>query len=144
MSWPSSTGTSWAASRSSTSSGRSGERGARARPAHLSPGDQHHRPAHRGRHPAPLTAAATAFARRLLDAVGDTLPSAVALDVGPIADPYDPAEHWAVVEANLPWFAHCYAADPDRVLDVVLRAAGPIGQLAGPDRRFVRTLRTIG
>ncbi|MFJ9771320.1 ATP-grasp domain-containing protein [Kitasatospora sp. NPDC101157] len=94
--------------------------------------------------PAPLTAAATAFARRLLDAVGDTLPSAVALDVGPIADPYDPAEHWAVVEANLPWFAHCYAADPDRVLDVVLRAAGPAAQLAGPDRRFVRTARTIG
>ncbi|MFD8702066.1 ATP-grasp domain-containing protein [Kitasatospora sp. NPDC059648] len=94
--------------------------------------------------PAPLTAAATAFARRLLAAVGDTLPSAVALDVGPIADPYDPVEHWAVVEANLPWFAHCYAADPDRVLDVVLRAAGPAAQLGGPDRRFVRTVRTIG
>ncbi|WBP85991.1 ATP-grasp domain-containing protein [Kitasatospora cathayae] len=93
--------------------------------------------------PAPLTAAATAFAHRLLDAVGDTLPSAVALDVGPIADPYDPAEHWAVVEANLPWFAHCYAADPDRVLDVVLRAAGPAGQLAESDRRFVRTIPTI-
>lgn len=89
--------------------------------------------------PAPLTAEAGAFARRLLAAVGDTLPSAVALDVGPIADPYDPVEHWAVVEANLPWFAHCYAADPDRVLDVVLRAAGPVSQLARADRRFVRT-----
>ncbi|WP_420791129.1 ATP-grasp domain-containing protein [Streptomyces sp. NRRL S-350] len=89
--------------------------------------------------PAPPTAAATAFARRLLAAVGDTLPSAVALDVGPIADPYDPAEHWAVVEANLPWFAHSYAADPDRVLDVVLRAAGPAAELAEADRRFVRT-----
>ncbi|WP_254803281.1 ATP-grasp domain-containing protein [Kitasatospora sp. SUK 42] len=88
--------------------------------------------------PAPLTEAATAFARRLLDAVGDTLPSAVALDVGPLADPYDPAEHWAVVEANLPWFAHCYAADPERVLDVVLRAAGPVAELAEADRRFVR------
>lgn len=88
--------------------------------------------------PAPLTDAATAFARRLLDAVGDTLPSAVALDVGPIADPYDPAEHWAVVEANLPWFANCYAADPDRALDVVLRAAGPAADLAESDRRFVR------
>ncbi|MER7752096.1 ATP-grasp domain-containing protein [Kitasatospora sp. NPDC097643] len=89
--------------------------------------------------PAPLTADATAFARRLLTAVGDTLPSAVALDVGPIADPYDPAEHWAVVEANLPWFAHCYAADPDRVLDVVLGSAGPAAELATADRRFVRS-----
>ncbi|MER7846262.1 ATP-grasp domain-containing protein [Kitasatospora sp. NPDC096077] len=88
--------------------------------------------------PGPLTDGATAFARRLLDAVGETLPSAVALDVGPISDPYDPVEHWAVVEANLPWFAHCYAADPDRVLDVVLRAAGPVADLAGSDRRFVR------
>ncbi|MFD8786252.1 ATP-grasp domain-containing protein [Kitasatospora sp. NPDC059599] len=89
--------------------------------------------------PAPVTAEAVAFARRLLAAVGDTLPGAVALDVGPIADPYDPAEHWAVVEANLPWFAHCYAADPERVLDVVLRAAGPAAELAEADRRFVRT-----
>ncbi|MFJ9691077.1 ATP-grasp domain-containing protein [Kitasatospora sp. NPDC101183] len=88
--------------------------------------------------PAPLTAGAAGFARRLLDAVGDTLPGAVALDVGPLADPYDPAEHWAVVEANMPWFAHCYAADPDRVLDVVLRAAGPAAELAPADRRFVR------
>ncbi|MFJ2577591.1 ATP-grasp domain-containing protein [Kitasatospora aureofaciens] len=84
-------------------------------------------------------AEATAFARRLLAAAGDTLPSAVALDVGPLADPYDPAEHWAVVEANMPWFAHCYAADPDGVLDVVLRAAGPSAALTPADRRFART-----
>ncbi|MFF0409024.1 ATP-grasp domain-containing protein [Kitasatospora sp. NPDC004745] len=89
--------------------------------------------------PAPLDAGATAFARRLLADVGETLPSGVVLDVGPIADPYDPAVHWAVVEANMPWFAHCYAADPDRVLDVVLRAAGPAAELAAADRRFVRT-----
>ncbi|MFJ9455673.1 ATP-grasp domain-containing protein [Kitasatospora sp. NPDC101447] len=90
--------------------------------------------------PAPTTPEAVAFARRLLAAVGDTLPGAVALDVGPIADPYDPAERWAVVEANLPWFAHCYAADPERVLDVVLRAAGPAAELAETDRRFVRAV----
>ncbi|MFJ7273688.1 hypothetical protein [Kitasatospora sp. NPDC098663] len=86
-----------------------------------------------------MTAEGGAFARRLLAEVGDTLAGAVALDAGPIADPYDPAERWAVVEANLPWFAHCYAADPDRALDVVLRAAGPVSALAQADRRFVRT-----
>ncbi|MFD0272971.1 ATP-grasp domain-containing protein [Kitasatospora sp. NPDC127111] len=88
--------------------------------------------------PGPLVAHATDFARRLWDALGTTLPSAVALDVGPLLDPYDPAERWAVVEANLPWFAHSYAADPARVLDVVLRAAGPAAALRVADRRFVR------
>ncbi|MFF1905535.1 ATP-grasp domain-containing protein [Kitasatospora sp. NPDC058218] len=88
--------------------------------------------------PGPLTDEATGFARRLLTAVGDTLPSAVVLDVGPLLDPYDPGERWAVVEANLPWFAHCYAADPARALDVVLRAAGPAAALRPADRRFVR------
>ncbi|WP_406211322.1 ATP-grasp domain-containing protein [Kitasatospora sp. NBC_01560] len=87
--------------------------------------------------PGPLTAGATDFARRLLAAVATSLPSAVALDVGPLLDPYDPAERWAVVEANMPWFAHCYAADPARVLDVVLRAAGPVAALRPADRRFV-------
>ncbi|MFG2911988.1 hypothetical protein ACGF0D_03695 [Kitasatospora sp. NPDC048298] len=72
----------------------------------------------------------------------DALPSAAVLDVGPIADPYDPADHWAVVEANLPWLAHCYAADPERVLDVVLRAARPAAELDAADRRFVRPSAT--
>ncbi|MFE6865707.1 ATP-grasp domain-containing protein [Kitasatospora sp. NPDC057692] len=89
--------------------------------------------------PGPLTGPAVAFAQRLLAAVGADLPSAVALDVGTLLDPYDPAERWAVVEANLPWFAHCYAADPDRVLDVVLRAAGPADAVRSADRRFVRS-----
>ncbi|MEV6977332.1 ATP-grasp domain-containing protein [Kitasatospora sp. NPDC093806] len=88
--------------------------------------------------PGPVTTEAVAFANRLLAAVGPSLPSAVALDVGTLLDPYDPAERWAVVEANLPWFAHCYAADPGRVLDVVLRAAGPVDSLRPRDRRFVR------
>nr|WP_277347328.1 ATP-grasp domain-containing protein [Streptomyces sp. CB01881] len=89
--------------------------------------------------PGPLTPGAAAFAGRLLAAAGASLPSAVALDVGPLLDPYDPVARWAVVEANLPWFAHCYAADPARVLDVVLRAAGPAAALRPADRRFVRT-----
>ncbi len=91
--------------------------------------------------PGPLVEGAMDFAHRLLADVGSSLPSAVALDVGTLLDPYDPydpAERWAVVEANMPWFAHCYAAAPARVLDVVLRAAGPSDALRPPDRRFVR------
>ena len=76
------------------------------------------------------------FARRLLAGVAATLPSAVVVDVGLLQDPDTGREQWAVVEANMPWFAHAYAADPDRVLDVVLRSAGPRAALAPADRRF--------
>jgi hypothetical protein len=65
------------------------------------------------------------FAEALLPAVSATLPSAVVVDVGLISDPDRGTEHWAVVEANMAWFSNSYAADIDRVLDVVLRAAGP-------------------
>ncbi|WP_329490465.1 ATP-grasp domain-containing protein [Kitasatospora sp. NBC_01246] len=88
--------------------------------------------------PGPVSEEAVGFAHRLLSVAGDGLPSAVALDVGPLLDPYDPAERWAVVEANMPWFAHSYTADPARMLDVVLRAAGPVAALRPADRRFVR------
>jgi hypothetical protein len=79
-----------------------------------------------------------AFARGLLEAEGDSLPSAVAVDVGLIQDPDTGHEQWAVVEANMPWFAHSYAAAPDAVLDVVLRASGPQSAVAASDQRFVR------
>lgn len=46
-----------------------------------------------------------------------------------------------VIEANMAWFANCYAADPDRVLDVVLRAAGPLKNVAEPDLEHLRTRR---
>lgn len=36
------------------------------------------------------------------------------------------------------WFSTSYVADPDRVLDVVLRAAGPRHRLAVRDRAFNR------
>ncbi|MGW8779397.1 ATP-grasp domain-containing protein [Streptomyces sp. NPDC055796] len=87
--------------------------------------------------PAPLHARARGFAREVLDATADALPSAVCVDVGRFTD-----GGWAVVEANMPWFAHCYAAEPDRVLDVVLRAAGPLGRVADRDLPFVRPTRT--
>ncbi|MFG2824658.1 ATP-grasp domain-containing protein [Kitasatospora sp. NPDC048365] len=80
----------------------------------------------------------TAFVDRLLAAAGDSLPSAVVLDVGRLLDPYRPGHRWAVVEANMAWFSHAYAADPARVLDVVLRAAGPRARLRPDDLLFVR------
>ncbi|WP_284574243.1 ATP-grasp domain-containing protein [Streptomyces sp. 2P-4] len=83
--------------------------------------------------PAALDAGARAFGREVLAAAADGLPSAVCVDVGRLAD-----GTWAVVEANMPWFAHCYAAEPERVLDVVLRAAGPLERVRGRDVRFLR------
>nr|WP_265737554.1 ATP-grasp domain-containing protein [Actinacidiphila soli] len=65
------------------------------------------------------------FADRLLATVGESLPSAVTVDVGLAQDPDTGHERWAVVEANMPWFSHSYAARIDAVLAVVLRAAGP-------------------
>ena len=79
------------------------------------------------------------FAKRVIADCVETLPSAVALDVGLIQDPDTGRDAWAVVEANMAWFAHCYAADPDRVLDVVLRSAGPHVQVAQGDVRFLRS-----
>lgn len=79
-----------------------------------------------------------AFAAALLDATADSLPSAVTLDVGLIQDPDTGVERWAVVETNMAWFSHCYAADPDAVLPVVLRSAGPRDRIMPRDVRFLR------
>lgn len=87
--------------------------------------------------PAPLDAHARAFAREVLEATAHGLPSAVCVDMGRLGD-----GGWAVVEANMPWFAHCYAAEPDRVLDVVLRAAGPLTRVSDRDLSFVRASPT--
>ncbi len=79
------------------------------------------------------------FAAQLLDAYGNTLPSAVVLDVGLATTPEQTDEHWAVVEANMAWYANAYAADTDAVLDVVLRAAGPLSEVSERDRAYIRT-----
>lgn len=68
------------------------------------------------------------------------IPSAFVLDIGLIESPHTGARQWAVVEANMAWFAHCYAADPDRVLDVVLRSAGPLYRVAVGDFEYLRPL----
>ncbi|MEU9706478.1 ATP-grasp domain-containing protein [Streptomyces sp. NPDC047981] len=80
----------------------------------------------------------TEFTDRLLAAAGHTLPSAVVVDVGQLLDPYRPGHRWAVVEANMAWFSHAYAADPARVLDVILRAAGPREHVRPRDMAFER------
>lgn len=80
----------------------------------------------------------TEFVDRLADVAGQTLPSAVVVDVGQLLDPYRPGHRWAVVEANMAWFSHAYAADPARVLDVVLRAAGPREHVRPRDLAFER------
>ncbi|MEU9113876.1 ATP-grasp domain-containing protein [Streptomyces sp. NPDC048483] len=82
-------------------------------------------------HEDPYAPAVRAFAARLPGLA--PLPGAAAVDVGLLND-----GHWAVVEANMPWFAHSYAAEPDDVLDVVRRAAGPYDRVPDGDRRFLR------
>ncbi|WP_354644641.1 ATP-grasp domain-containing protein [Kitasatospora camelliae] len=78
------------------------------------------------------------FVDRLIAVAGHTLPSAVVVDVGQLLDPYREGHRWAVVEANMAWFSHAYASDPARVLDVVLRAAGPRERVRPGDLAFVR------
>ncbi|MCO1579929.1 hypothetical protein M8C13_29670 [Crossiella sp. SN42] len=60
------------------------------------------------------------------------------LDIGLTGPPADPRRRPAVVEANLAWFTEPYQSDPDRALEVILRAAGPRADLRGRDARFVR------
>ncbi|MFJ8627698.1 ATP-grasp domain-containing protein [Kitasatospora sp. NPDC093550] len=91
-----------------------------------------------------LTAAESAevlaFTRDVLAAAASVapLPSAVVVDIGRTED-----GRWAVVEANAAWASGGYAADPDAVLDVVLRAGGPASQLPPTDRPFLRELPEV-
>jgi hypothetical protein len=62
-----------------------------------------------------------------------SLPSGVVVDIGLARDPSTGRERWVVIEANMAWFAHCYTADPEQVLDVVLRSAGPLTNIAASD-----------
>ena len=87
-------------------------------------------------------AAVEEFASSLLAEHGNTLPSAVVLDVGLPARPErGTTGEWAVVEANMPWFSTVYAADPARALEVTLRAAGPKAAVRARDAEFVRGVR---
>ncbi|NEC00300.1 ATP-grasp domain-containing protein [Streptomyces anulatus] len=81
----------------------------------------------------PADGDALTFGRDVLAAAGETLPSAIVVDVG-----RDDEGRWAVIEANAAWASGCYSADPDRALETVLRAAGPATALSPHDRAFVR------
>ncbi|MCO6003396.1 ATP-grasp domain-containing protein [Actinoallomurus purpureus] len=84
--------------------------------------------------PLPPTHPALGFGAELVDNLAGGLPGAVVVDIGVLSD----SGRFAVVEANEAWFSNSYAADADRVLDVVLRAAGPGREVRDTDRRFVR------
>ncbi|MFB6812550.1 ATP-grasp domain-containing protein [Streptomyces sp. NPDC056387] len=77
----------------------------------------------------PVPREAVAFAERLPLA---SLPSAIVVDVG-LSD-----GRWSVIEANAAWASGTYLCDPQRALDVVLRAAAPLGSFAERDRAFLR------
>ena len=79
-----------------------------------------------------------AFATMLTRCLRYSLPSAVVVDIGLASDPGTGRERWVVVEANMAWFAHCYAADPSRVLDVALRSAGPLKDITETDFEHLR------
>ncbi|NUR59994.1 MAG: ATP-grasp domain-containing protein [Catenulispora sp.] len=97
----------------------------------------------------PLAARILGFGREVLRECADTLPSAVVVDVGLIATDASAvysanttgagATRPAVIEANAAWASGHYAADPERVLDAVLRAAGPLGEVTARDRPFLRS-----
>ncbi|MFF4340860.1 ATP-grasp domain-containing protein [Kitasatospora sp. NPDC001540] len=80
-----------------------------------------------------------AFAAEVLAAASGParLPSATVVDLGRTG------RGWAVVEANAAWASGGYACDPDAVLDVVLRAAGPLAELPSADRPFLRPLPEV-
>ncbi|MFF0739383.1 ATP-grasp domain-containing protein [Streptomyces sp. NPDC004111] len=81
----------------------------------------------------PLSAEATSFGTDLLAECGQALPSAIVVDVGKIDG------RWAVIEANAAWASGMYTSDPQRALDVLLRAAAPAHTCTARDRPFLRS-----
>jgi hypothetical protein len=81
----------------------------------------------------PLSEAAAAFGASLLAECGQTLPTAIVVDVGRTEG------QWAVIEANAAWASGMYTSDPSRALDTLLRAAAPVDTITARDRRFLRS-----
>lgn len=79
---------------------------------------------------------AAVFAREVLADQADNLPSAVVLDIGHIQ-----GRGWAVVEANQAYASGIYGqSDTQKILDVVMRSAGPMASVSERDRRFLRQM----
>jgi hypothetical protein len=75
---------------------------------------------------------ASHFAATLLADHAATLPSAVVVDVGLIAD-----QGWAVVEANTAWGAGIYGCDPAVILPILRRGCVATADLTSADRRWL-------
>ncbi len=88
--------------------------------------------AHGRLHLGPPSTDALAFGTDLIAGYEHTPPSAIIVDVGLLGG------YWAVIEANAAWASGAYVADPDLVLDVVLRAASPTASVTARDREFIR------
>lgn len=86
--------------------------------------------------PLPPGHPAIGFGAELVNHLASGLPSAVVIDVGILSG----SGRFAVVEGNEAWFSNAYAADAERVLDVVLRAAGPAHEVRNADRLFTRSV----
>lgn len=92
--------------------------------------------AHGCLHLGPLPAEVVPAAAALIGEVAETLPSAIVVDVGLLDD------RLVVIEANAAWASGIYLSDVDAVLDVILRAAAPAGDLSPRDEAFVRAVPT--
>lgn len=78
------------------------------------------------------------FADTVLRHSQDLLPSAVVIDVGLVTTPSEPSPQWAVIEANAAWSSGVYGCDTVRVLETVVRSAGPLDAVTARDRLFLR------
>jgi hypothetical protein len=75
---------------------------------------------------------ALAFAARVLADSRVSLPPAVVLDVGQLAD-----GRWAVIEANSAWGAGLYGCDPAKILPVVRRGCVKVTAATAEDRKWI-------
>jgi hypothetical protein len=88
-----------------------------------------------GQEPEPVIAEAKEWAQDLLADPDLDLPSAVVIDVGLMEE----GRGWGVVEANQVYASGMYnEANRDAVLDLVLRAAGPLELVSETDRKYLR------
>lgn len=92
------------------------------------------------RYPSGSTAEASAFAQKVVDAMGDAQPPGYTLDVGT-----DDDGNWSVIEANAAWSSNIYHADPAGVITSILASQEP-GHPRwawAPDQLFINRARPL-